>query len=223
MLDYDAIAAKPKLFVGCDDNTVLLNALFERGGLVGLHGPNLDEVESRGTFERFLTAVTSTDVLPSVEPCFGDPEARRFDRGFYCAVEGDVEGHIVGGNLTALVTLLGTPFEPRFSGSIIVLDDIHEQSGMLDRWLTTLYLAGHLQTCRGVAFGAFQDCGPRGAWNMLSVQEVFADRLKYLGTPSCFGLSFGQTKETALVPIGIQARLNAAAGRLEFAEPALLG
>jgi muramoyltetrapeptide carboxypeptidase LdcA involved in peptidoglycan recycling len=56
---------------------------------------------------------------------------------------------------------------------------------------------------------------------MLSVMEVFADRLKYLGTPSCFGLSFGQTKETSVMPIGIQARLKAAAGRIEFAEPAL--
>lgn len=221
LLDYDAIGSAPKLFVGCDDNTVLLNALYERAGLVTFHGPNLDEVESLATFDRFRAAVTSTEILPSIEPCFGDVDARKLDKTFHCPVAGDVEGHIVGGNLTALVTLLGTPFEPRFSGAVVVLDDIHEQTGMLDRWFTTLYLAGHLQTCRGVAFGAFHDCGPKDSWNMLSVMEVFADRLKYLGTPSCFGLPWGQTKETTIVPIGIHSRLSASLGRLEFAEPAL--
>jgi muramoyltetrapeptide carboxypeptidase len=219
-LDYKSIAANPKVFVGSDDNTVLLNSLFEHAGLVSMHGPNLEEVSTKGTFDRFRLAVTSTGTLAPLEARRGAAEDS-FDHNFFCSVEGNVEGHLVGGNLTALVTLLGTPYEPRFNGSIIFLDDVHEQTGMLDRWFTTLYLAGHLQTCRGVVCGAFEDCGPKDSWNMLSVMEVFADRLKYLGTPSCFGLPFGQTRETNIVPIGIQARLNARDGQLEFAENAL--
>lgn len=220
-LDYKAISSAPKVFVGCDDNTVLSNALLEHAGLVTFYGPNLDGIETRDTFDRFRNAVMSQDLPAALDATATTSGGMHFNKDFYCAVGGDVEGHIVGGNLTALTSLLGTPYEPRFHGSIIILDDIHEQTGMLDRWLTSLYLAGHLQTCRGVAFGALEDCGPHDSWNMLSVMEVFSDRLRYLGTPSCFGLPFGQTKDTTLVPIGINARLHAESGRLEFAEPAL--
>ena len=219
-LDYKSIAASPKVVVGCADNTVLLNALFAHAGLVTFHAPNLEDIDSRSTFDRFRSAVTSTDSFAPLTALNGEDSA--FDKKFFCAVEGVVEGHLIGGNLTALVTLLGTPYEPRFNGSIIFLDDVNEQSGMLDRWFTTLYLAGHLQTCRGVVCGAFQDSGPKNAWNMLSVMDLFVDRLKYLGTPSCLGLPFGQTKDTNVVPVGIQARLDATAGRLEFLEPALV-
>jgi muramoyltetrapeptide carboxypeptidase len=220
-LDYRSIAASPKVFVGCDDNTVLLDALFEHSGLVSFYGPNLDGIETKTTFDRFRSAVTCSDVFPTLDAHASGSQELSFNKDFFCPVEGDVEGHTVGGNLTALVSLLGTPYEPRFSGSLILLDDIHEQTGMLDRWFTTLYLAGHLQTCRGVVCGAFEDCGPKDSWNMLSVMDVFSDRLRYLGTPSCFGMPFGQTRETTLVPIGINAKLSAASGRLEFGEPAL--
>lgn len=214
-LNYSSIAVKPKIIMGDDDNTVLLNAIFEQSGLVTFHGPNLDAIKTKGTFDRVRHSLTSDEPLPSISA------SKDLGSDFYCSVSGDVEGHTIGGNLTSLVSLLGTPYEPRFAGSILFLDDFKEQTGILDRWFTTLYLAGHLQRCRGVALGKFEQCGPKDSFNMLSVMDVFADRLKYLSTPSCFGIPLGQTAETSLIPIGIHAKLSCAEGKLEFLESAL--
>jgi muramoyltetrapeptide carboxypeptidase len=219
-LDYKGMADNPKVIVGGEENSVLLNAIFERAGLVTFYGPNLEDVKTSQTFSNLQQSVTTHETFAPVT-AFVDGSDSRFEASFYCAVEGDVEGHLIGGNLTSLVSLLGTPFEPRMSGSILFLDDVHEQTGILDRWFTTLYLAGHLQTCKGVALSLFENCGPKDSINMLSVMDMFSDRLKYLDKPSCFGLPFGQTRNTQVVPLGINGRLFAAAGRLEFAEPAL--
>lgn len=219
-LDYGKLQRNPKIIMGCSDNTVLLNVIHARTGLITFHGPNLDEVNSRETFESIKRAVSSADALPQISARRAQP----FDDGantFYCPVEGIAEGPLVGGNLTSFVTLLGTPFEPRMTGSIIFLDDIREQTGILDRWFTTLYLAGHLQTCRGVICGAFEDCGPKDSANMLHIMDVFADRLRYLGTPSAFGFPLGQTRSTNVIPIGVNVRVDCGAGVLEFQESAL--
>jgi len=220
LLDYHKFSRNPKVIVGCGENSVLLNAIYERSGLVTFHGPNLDEIDCRETFERVKNSLTSSGTWEPLSSNTGS-DTDVFRSTFYCPVPGDAEGHLIGGNLTALVSLLGTPYEPKFSGSILLLDDVHEQTGILDRWFTTLYLAGHLQTCKAVALGMFEECGPSTNGNMMSVMDMFSDRLKYLGTPSCFGLPVGQTKVSNVVPFGIKARLFAAAGRLEFCEPAL--
>lgn len=221
-LDYAAVAAKPKLIVGCDDNTILLNAIHSLTGLVCLDGPNLDQINNKETLDRFRDAVRCDGIMPALGAADSD-KSRLFSSDFYSPVEGTVEGRLVGGNLTALCSLLGTTFEPQFQDSILFLDDIDEPTGILDRWFTSLYLAGHLHSVRGVAFGAFEGCGPKNSFNMLGVIDTFSDRLKYLSKPSCFGLPFGQRSSTNLMPIGIQVRLDCASGRLEFLENALSG
>lgn len=220
-LNYESISRKPKLLIGSEENTVLLNALFEQSGLVTLHGPNLDQVKDSHTFNHLREAVRRTDIFSSVSAFTGDEDSRRFNQDFYCPVDGEAEGHLVGGSLTAFQSLLGTPYEPRVSGSILFLDDFKETSGILDRWFTSLYLGGHLHVCKAVALGRFEQCGPKNSHNMLSVMEVFADRLKYLEKVSCFGLPLGHCKAAGVVPIGIRARLIAGQGRIEFLEPAL--
>jgi muramoyltetrapeptide carboxypeptidase len=221
-IDYDSISRHPKVFAGCDDATSLLTAINVKTGLVTLHAPNIEQIKSRHTFELFKRAVMSCDPLAELQAQAHNPEQEVYGSDFYCAVEGTPEGRLVGGNLTSIASLLGTKYEPVFNDSIIFLEDVNEQNGVLDRWFTSLYLAGHLQSANGVAFGAFENCHARGALNMLSTMDTFSDRLKYLRKSSCFGLPFGQMRDTAVVPIGLQARLHCQSGRLEFLEPALV-
>jgi muramoyltetrapeptide carboxypeptidase len=219
-LDYSAIASARKLIVGCDDNTALLNAVYAKTGLVTMHAPNLDQISLRETFDRFKQAVTSKSAQPAIM-ANDNGDVVEGAQDFYSAVGGTAEGKLMGGNLTSFAALIGTEFEPDMRGSLLFFEDVNEQSGILDRWFTTLYLAGHLQYASGVSFGSFRNCGPKDSTNMLSVMELFADRLKYLSKTSCFGMPFGQQKNTYPVPIGIPARLDASSGQLEFLEPTL--
>jgi muramoyltetrapeptide carboxypeptidase len=220
-LEFSCLSKNPKLVIGCDDNTALLNAIYARCSMVTMHAPNLDQVKNKETFERVRSALTKTDALSGISASGGADAFSGEQQDFYCAVEGTVEGRLIGGNLTSFAALLGTSFEPDMKGSIIFLEDLNEQNGILDRWFTTLYLGGHLQFASGVAVGSFENCSGRDSTNMLSVMDTFSDRLKYLGKTSCFGLPFGQQSHTTAIPIGIESRLIATEGKLEFLEPAL--
>ena len=220
-LNYQALLDKPKLIVGSDDNCCLLNAIQARTGLVTLHGPNLEQIKTRHTFELFKTAVTSKAPLAALSALEPDSDVVAGGSEFYCCVEGVAEGRLVGGNLTAFASLLGTDFDPGVLGGILFLEDVNEKNGTLDRWFTSLYLAGHLQYASGVVMGSFENCSGRDAVNVLSVMDLFGDRLQYLRKTSCFGLPFGQRANTAVVPLGVNGQLDSAAGELRFLEAAL--
>ena len=219
-LDYSYIAAHPKVIVGCDDNTALLSAIQTLSGLITFHGPNLDLISSKYTFERFKQAVTRTAILEPilVSDLATDPIVPLLP---YTPVVGSVEGRLLGGNLTALVSLMGTPYQPNFKDAILFLEDKNERNDILDRWFTTLYVAGELSQVSAVAFGQFKDCHPRGSYNMLSLEDLFGDRLKAMAKPSCFGIPLGQEISAATVPLGCKVLLDTKQGRLDFLEPAL--
>lgn len=217
MIDLEELQEDPKVIIGGDDNTALLAAIHARTGLVVLCGPNLDQINRRITFDRLAYALMGAGVLPTIDA--GSAENLE---AHYTAVDGKAFGRTLGGNLTALVSLIGTPYEPNFTRRILFFEDRDEQYGILDRWFTNLYLSGKLADCAGVAFGQFARCGTKGSDNMLSFEDTFSERLIMLQKPSCFGLAFGQVPDTHIVPIGVQAYLDCGKGTLEFLEPAFV-
>ncbi len=215
-IDYAALARKPKLIVGSDDICHLTLALLSKIGLVGLHGPNMDRVSDRTAFEKLKNAVTSKSPLPKIQASSWLAESGNG----YAPVPGRAEGALVGGNLTALISLMGTPYQPEFDSRLLFLEDKNERNDILDRWLTTLWVSGELDRVSGVAFGAFENCGTKGSENMLSLEEMFGDRLAKIKKPCCFGLPFGQGPTSEYVPLGCHAKLDAQAGVLEILESA---
>ena len=75
---------------------------------------------------------------------------------------GKAAGRLLGGNLTVLTALMGTPYLPDFSGAILFLEDTDEAEYRIDRMLTQLALAGILKRVAGVVFGQCTDCRARG-------------------------------------------------------------
>jgi muramoyltetrapeptide carboxypeptidase len=125
----------------------------------------------------------------------------------------------VGGNLTLLVHLLGTPFEPDFDGGILFLEDVDEPPYSVDRMLTHLWLSGRLERVAGMAFGKFTEADYDG--NTLSIEEVLRDRCEPLGIPTLRGLMIGHVEDQTVVPLGVRARLDVDAGTLSLLEPAV--
>jgi muramoyltetrapeptide carboxypeptidase len=215
-LPYESFKENPKIVLGCDDISHVLLALYKKCGVVTFSAPNLDRIDSKELFDRVRKALTATD-----HPHDLVHHDQLLDDFCYSPVEGFGKGKVIAANLTALVSLFGTPYEPDIEGAVLLLEDRSERNDILDRWLTTLYISGKLSHVTAVGFGHFEDCDSRGSFNMLSFEELAADRLSSMRIPCCFDLPFGQSAETFVVPIGITAVLDTAKGKLSFSESAL--
>jgi muramoyltetrapeptide carboxypeptidase len=208
------MATSGKVFIGADDNNAISIAANAVENLVTFYGPNLDDINNRAQMERFrdflINKGESTGSI-SVSTKGGD-----FD---FCAdyipVPGLAEGPLLGGNLTALTSLFGTDFVPSFLDALLFIDDRDERTDILDRWFTMLQISNQLEKTTGIILGPFENCDSRGSFNLLSLEDDLADRLKALNKPCRFDFPIGQSSVT---PIGPRARFDATNGRLDFLE-----
>lgn len=219
LLDYDAISQNPKIFMGYSDITALLNAIHVKTGLVTFHGPMTFENFTDYTYREYQKVIGA----PSASVKIGSPpefeiKPGQIDRDNRLTTinPGVAEGRLIGGNLSLLVTLLGTEFEPNFEGSILFLEDVSEPAYSIDRMLTHLWLAGKLEQVNGIVFGKFTDTDYTR--NTFSVEEVIRLRCEGLGVPALRGLMIGHSSDQTIVPIGIRAKLDADVGTLTLLE-----
>ena len=222
MLDYDALAAKPRVVLGYSDITSLLNAIHVRTSVVTFHGPIAAANFSDYTYAEYrkvLVDAAGPVRLAAPPPFETRPGVVERENRLTTLAPGRAEGRLVGGNLSLLVHLLGTPFEPDFDGAILFCEDVYEAPYSIDRMLTHLWLAGKLQQCAGIALGKFTDADYDG--NTFSVEAVLRQRLADLGVPVLSGLMIGHVDDQSVIPIGARARLDADAGTLELLTPAV--
>jgi muramoyltetrapeptide carboxypeptidase len=128
---------------------------------------------------------------------------------------GIASGPILGGNLTTLCHLVGTPFEPDFKGHILLIEDTGEPPYRIDRMLSQMKLAGCWNEIKGVALGSFKRCGGlREIFRI--VEDVFrSDKIPILG-----GFEIGHAKNNLTIPFGVEATLDAEAKTIRFHGPA---
>lgn len=219
-LDYDSIARNPKVIVGFSDITALLNAIHQRTGLVTFHGPVAGSTLNPYSVENFRAVVMEDEAVGVLEA----PEKRpnelvdRTNRIVRLA-PGKASGRLVGGNLTLVAALMGTPYEIDTTGAILFLEDIREEVYRIDRMLTQLALGGKFDRAAGVVFGRCTDCASRPSG--FSLEDVLRDRFGSLRIPAISGLSFGHIEHKLTLPIGVMATLDAEAGTLSLDEPAV--
>ncbi len=200
------LAERRKPVIGFSDVTALHGAL-QAAGRVSIHGPVLTHL---GTLDE-ATAAALFRLLedPSERPVLqGDP-----------VVPGVAEGVLVGGNLSVLTRLLGTPFFPPTERAILFFEDVGERPYRLDRMWHHLALAGILGRVSGIAMGTFEDCVEKGGgW---TAEQVLRELARATGLPTVIGLPVGHGQANLPFPLGARARLDGASGRLEFLEGAV--
>jgi len=217
LLDAGRILARPRVFCGASDITMLLAAL-EKAGLVVFHGPMV------ATTMRFGRRGYDREIF---ERLLVHGEAVRFPTGG-CEVlaEGRAEGRLTGGCLSLVVSLLGTPWEPDTQGSLMVLEDIGTRPYQVDRMLTQLRQAGKFKDVRGFVFGEMLECYQTEVQGY-TMQDVIRSLLGDLGVPILYGFPTGHsTRPNVVVPFGVPARLDlgpqpGGALRFELIEPAV--
>ncbi len=219
MLDYKAIRANPKALLGYSDITALHCAIQAQTGLVTFHGPigagswnrfNVDQFK-RLFFERELMTYKN-----SIEA--GDELVPRKNRTLTIR-NGKARGELIGGNLSVLVGLAGSPYMPDFAGKILFLEDVSEAPYRIDRMLTTLKLMGALDKIAGFVFGECTDCDPGEGFGSLTLDQIFDDHIKPLGVPAYRGAMIGHMREQFIVPVGGLAEMDADAGTFRLLEP----
>lgn len=219
-VDYEALAAQPKILVGYSDATALLVAATKRAGIVCFHGPMGREWalgNGPSPFsERHFWAAFSTG-----SPLFSDWGGARAPgmKAPTTLAPGVAEGVLAGGNLSLVCALLGTPYEIETRGAILFLEEVAEKPFRIDRMLNQLRLSGKLAEVRGVLLGAFEGCDARDPEGGLELTQVFSDYLIPLGVPVLAGYPAGHTPDQATLPLGLKVRLDAGAKTLSFLEP----
>ena len=223
LLDYELIRANPKVLMGYSDITALLCAIHQRTGLVTFHGPIAGDNFTEYSYEQFRRTLMNkrSGQLLAPPPPFDDPGPGRVEKDNRLSLfrGGVAEGPLLGGNLSLLCHLMGTPYQPDFAGRILFLEDVNEAYYRLDRMLTHLLLAGKLDQVSGIALGKFTKIPEEG--NSFNLEEIIEQLLVPLGIPVVRGLLIGHVADKTTVPIGIQAELDGDKGTLTLLEAAV--
>ena len=202
-IDYHLIKKNPKILIGYSDVTALVNAIYQRTGLVTFHGPvaasdftdftkkqlNAVLMDGRDNYTIQLPEV----VVDLVEPLIFNPKK--------------IKGVLAGGNLSLLAAMAGTPYSVDFNNKIAFIEDIGEKPYRIDRMLTQLRQACNLEKACGIALGDFSGCDSIEP-NSLTLKETLTDRLDMGKIPVGYRFPFGHTADHCTLPIGTKVELD---------------
>ncbi len=220
-IDYDLIRRNPKVFLGYSDITAMHLAINRHAGLVTFHGPIVLSSFTDYTQQSFRRALFDTKPAGKLtNPA--ESNALRPEHPLRTIRGGTATGRLVGGNLSLVAALMGTPYEIETRGRILFLEDVGEEPYRIDRMLTQLRLAGKLDGAAGIVFGECSECGPNDykpsfAWDS-TLGEVLDNILGPARVPVFTGLTIGHTSDQLTLPLGVTATLDADAKTLELKE-----
>lgn len=207
-LDWDLLARRPRAYVGYSDLTPFLLEVVRRLGLTAFHGPMVAADFARGLSpeeaESFLAVLAGR--LPREVPLAGG-------RGRA------VEGPLLGGCLSLLVSTLGTGFAPDLAGALLFLEDVDEPRYRIDRMLTHLVLSNKLEGIQGMLLGHMtHEAGTQAVAELPRwIDQAVAVGGSASRAPEWslgWGLPAGHRAPNQTLPLGLPARLDPDTGRL---------
>lgn len=207
-LDVELVHANPKLLVGFSDITALHLLLAGGGHMATLHGPviksfRLHDDDPHTSLEQLRGAL------------FGERGPRPTVEGLSTVRGGRARGAVLGGNLSIVASMLASAHCPSLNGAIVLLEDVGEEDYRLDRLFTTLRLSEKASQPAGIVLGDFTGCS--GAYVDEAGIADFAARLAgEFDCPVVADFPCGHGSRNVAVPMGVEATLDADAGRLVF-------
>lgn len=215
-LDYELIKNNPKVFVGYSDVTNLNIVFNQKCNLGTFHGPmvksNMFDDFSDFTKKSFLDVL---DKKKGEKWKFENPidEESGMEKKILLLNKKDFEnkkisGEIVGGNLSIIVTTLGTDYEIDTKGKILFIEEIEEEISRIDRMMTHLKYAGKFDDCNGILFGNFAGCENTYGENY-ELMDLLKNFFKDYEKPVIYGLESGHEKpDLVTVPLGAKCSVE---------------
>jgi muramoyltetrapeptide carboxypeptidase len=206
-VDYQAVTADPKLLLGMSDVTALQLALYKRCGLVTLSGPmiagqvgqTLDPLSEQWLMAALLNPLEGRNLWP--------PEP-----GVNVLRHGMANGVLLGGCLSLVTALLGTPYCPCYQGAILLLEEVGEPPYRVDRMFIQLKLAGILDSVAGMVLGHF--LGPDGKSILEDAQRIVMELTSDNPIPLISGYPHGHTLPNLTIPNGAPVEFDTEAEKL---------
>jgi muramoyltetrapeptide carboxypeptidase len=217
-LDYDTIRANPKVLVGFSDITALLLGIHSQTGLITFHGPHGITSWREGQVDPLRRVVINGEALTYTNPLLGEDQDRlmRVRGRVQTITPGQASGTLIGGNLSVIAGIVGSPYMPNTEGAILFLEDIGEAPYRVDRMLTQLKLAGILDNLAGFIFGQCTNCGPGETYGSLTLEQILEDHIKPLGIPAWSGAWIGHVEPIWTLPIGGGVTVDAGTGAIQM-------
>lgn len=211
MLDYDVIRSNPKVLIGYSDVTALLYGIYQKSGLITFHGP-----VGTSTFNDYSVNNFNKVLLdPKNSVKFYNSQSGDDENvyGVTTINKGKGKGRLVGGNLSIMVSLIGSEFDVDYSNKIVFIEEVGEEPYRIDRMLTQLLQARKFENAAGIMMGIFRKCEVKENSDLtaksFNLMEVLNDRLGDLKIPVVYGMSFGHVKDKFTIPFGAYAELDA--------------
>jgi len=225
-LDFEIIAANPKIIVGFSDITAISNAIFKKTGLVTYSGPNFGNFGMLKGLDYFVEyfekcLMQSDEFVLEPSESWSDDYWKKdqLNRNFYenpgpiCLNQGSARGVVVGANLCTFNLLQGTDYMPDLTDKILFLEDDavfgHHFDVFFDRNLESLLQMPGADKLKAVLIGRFE-----------SRANIDVDRLKYIiskkpelrGVPIAYGFDFGHSLPMFTFPIGGEVSVDISEG-----------
>jgi muramoyltetrapeptide carboxypeptidase len=198
-LDIEKIALHPKPFFAYSDLTGIQLRLLDAIGLTAFHGPMLAAdffLDDGVHLPSFLAALRGQTYSVAAE------------EGLRALQPGSARGMLYGGCLSIVVSLLGTPWEPRTEGRMLFLEDVGVKPYQVDRMLWQLRKAGKLDGVPAIVFGEMLDCASTGAAPGL-LDEAILSALHGFDGPIAIGLRSGHvSRQNVTLRFGPEAELT---------------
>jgi muramoyltetrapeptide carboxypeptidase len=210
-IDLQQVRQMPKLLIGFSDLTVLHTFLQQETGLISLHGPVVTSLAdstnpARERFQQCLLGHWKDTIVWKMEELRGGNSCR---------------GILSGGNLSSIVSLLGTPFAPLWKDKIVFLEDNNEPFYRIDRMLTQLFYAGKFKDVAGLILGDFSISNHREPHDKIRHHKSVWQRVLEVTAESCIpvwgGFPTGHCSDNLTLPIGATAIMESDSYTLKFA------
>lgn len=198
-VDFSSFKKKPKWIIGFSDITVLHSHLYANYKIASMHAP--------------MAAAFNADehhniYIESLQKAIAGGKARYECSPHVFNRQGKAVGELVGGNLTLIAHLTGTPSDIKTKGKILFLEDVGEYLYNIDRMLYQLKRAGMLDKLAALIVGGFTDSKDTERPFGKTVYEIIHDIVKDYDYPVCFNFPVSHEKENYAMKIGMEYKLK---------------
>jgi muramoyltetrapeptide carboxypeptidase len=225
-LDYGLIRKHPKILVGYSDITALHLAIHRHAGLVTFHGPVAMSTLSDYATTHLLNVLMHPEdeyvipmALENSRKAATEPGNEHY--ALRTVVPGMATGRLMGGNLSLVAALAGTPYAADIRNALLFLEEVNEEPYRVDRMLMQLRMNQPFSAAAGIMLGIFEGCGPADDGPSLTLDETTDQHLQPLAIPAVTGWSFGHIRHQFTLPMGLRARMDTARQTLTLLEPAV--
>ncbi len=214
-IPYSLIRRNPKVFLGFSDITALQMAFLKKTGLITFHTSlaALSNEYTRLLFKQLVFDGFATEIDMQVDFA---PQPLVINHG-------QAEGVLLGGNLSLLVSLIGTGYLPPLRNKVVFIEEIAEPPYKIDRMITHLLMATDLSRAGAIILGIFNKC----EWNeyydskekAFSLEEIFRDRFSYMNVPVIYGFPLGHVDKMSILPMGAKVKVDTQTLKIKLIKP----